>query len=94
MNKDSLTLKIIAYRKRKGWDKSDSLHNLAKSIYVESAELLDCFNQEHLDLNEIEKELADVFMYAISLASDMNLDIEEMIEKKWIDLDKRYKDVD
>lgn len=94
MNKTDLISKIEQYRVRKGWDKTDTPHNLAKSIYVESAELLECFISEKKVFSDIESELADVLMYAISLANDLNLDIEEIIEKKWIDVDKRYKDVD
>lgn len=94
MNKDSLIAKIEAYRLKKGWDKTDTPHNLAKSIFVESAELLECFINELKTQEDIEYELADVLMYAISLANDLDLDIEEIIEKKWEDVDKRYKDVD
>ncbi len=94
MNKVNLIQKIETYRARKGWDKTDTAHNLAKSIYVESAELLECFINEDIDFEKVEAELADVLMYAISLANDLNVDIEEIIEKKWIDVDKRYKDVD
>ena len=94
MNKLELISKIEVYRERKGWDKTDTPHNLAKSIYVEAAELLECFINDDLNFDDIQSELADVLMYAISLASDLNLDIEEIIEHKWIDVDKRYKDVD
>ncbi len=94
MNKENLISKIEAYRKQKGWDKTDTPHNLVKSIVVESAELLECFMDETVNLDDVKSELADVLMYAISLANDLNVDIEDIIEEKWIDVDKRYKDVD
>ncbi len=94
MNKESLIQKIEAYRAKKGWDKSDTLHNLAKSIYIESSELLECFIDDTKTHQDLKSELADVLMYAISLANDLGVDIEEIIEEKWIDVDKRYQDVD
>lgn len=83
---------LQAYRVKKGWHLSDTPHNLAKSTFVEAGELLECFIQESLDLDHVEAELADVLMYALSLAMDLNLDVKAMIEKKWLDVDQRYPD--
>lgn len=95
MNNEKLIEKIQSYRRSKGWDKSDTLHNLAKSIFIEAAELLECFkNEQTLDQQALQDELADVLMYAISLAIDLDVDLEEIIEAKWKDVDKRYADVD
>ena len=89
-----LEANIHAYRKRKGWDKSDNPKLLAKSIFVEAAELLECFNKEVFDKQAMTYELADVLMYAYALAHEYDLDVEDTIYDKWKDLDLRYPDVD
>lgn len=94
MNKSDLILKIEAYRKKKGWNLSDTALNLSKSIFIEAAELLECFQSDSLNSEAIEAELADVLMYALALAIDLDCDIEELILKKWEDVDQRYPDVD
>lgn len=66
------------------WDQFHSPANLAKSIAIESGELLECFqwNEENFKLDEVKDELADVFMYCIQLSDKLNLDIKEIIEQK------------
>lgn len=93
MNK-RLEDQIQAYRTRKGWDKTDTPKRLAKSIFVEAAELLECFKEDELDHQAMAYELADVLMYAYALAKDFDLDVEAIIKDKWKDLDLRYPDVD
>ena len=85
---------IQRYRVQKGWDKTDTPYNLSKSIVAESAELLECFLVEHPNREAIKSELADVLMYALSLARDLNVDVRELIEEKWLDVTKRYPDAD
>jgi len=61
----------------RGWDKLRP-SDLAKSISIEAAELLEVFQWTSLDIEEtkrdtqrmedIKKELADVFIYAIEMA--------------------------
>ncbi len=90
----SLEENIQAYRVRKGWDQSDTPKRLAKSIFVEAAELLECFKEEPLNTKEMAYELADVLMYAYALAKEFDLNVENLIYEKWEDLDTRYPDVD
>lgn len=83
---------IQAFRVRKGWDVSDTPHILAKSTFVEAGELLECFIQDKINEQDIESELADVLMYALSLAMDLDLDVKTIILNKLIDVDRRYDD--
>jgi len=83
---------IQAFRVRKGWDVSDTPHILAKSTFVEAGELLECFIQDEIKQADIESELADVLMYALSLAMDLDLDVKTIITKKLVDVDRRYPD--
>ena len=84
---------IQEMRKRCGWDKSDTPGILAKSIVIEAAELLECFqwNEEQYDVEEVKGELADVLMYTISLCMDLGLDYQKIVEEKMVDVLKRYE---
>jgi len=85
---------ITKMRVDKGWDKTDTPSILAKSTVIEAAELLECFqfDEDNFNLEDVKGELADVLMYALSLAMDLNLDVYEIIEEKIKDVDKRYPD--
>jgi NTP pyrophosphatase (non-canonical NTP hydrolase) len=84
--------KIQDLRIRKGWDKTDTPEILAKSIVVEAAELLECYMNEEVDLDAVKSELADVLMYAMSLAKDLDLDPYEVVVSKFDDIHQRYPD--
>ncbi|MGN1398847.1 MAG: MazG-like family protein [Erysipelotrichaceae bacterium] len=75
-----------------GWDKSDTLPILIKSVSVESSELLETiqWSEDEIDLQAVKSELADVLMYALSIAIDQNWDVKTLIEEKMVDVYKRY----
>lgn len=83
---------IETFREERGWKESDTPAILAKSIIVEAAELLECyqFSEDNVNLDNVKSELADVLMYALSLAYDLNWDIQEIIEEKLVDVAARY----
>ena len=65
------------------WQKFHSPENLAKSISIESAELLELFQwSEPSNLEEVKDELADVLTYCILLADKYDLDIEKIVLEK------------
>ena len=65
------------------WQKFHSPENLAKSISIESAELLELFQwSEPSNLEEVRDELADVLTYCILLADKYDLDIEKIVLEK------------
>ena len=83
---------IQAFRVKKGWDRTDTPNVLAKSISVESAELLECFLEEEFDIEHVKGELSDVLMVALTLAMDLNLDVKTLIQTKLLEVDKKYED--
>lgn len=83
---------IQTFRIKKGWDKTDTPNVLAKSISVESAELLECFLDEDYDIEKVKGELSDVLMVSLTLAMDLNLDVKSLIETKLLEVDKKYDD--
>ena len=85
-------IKIISeFNKERDWDKFHSLENLAKSISIESGELLECF-QWNNDYNkeEVCEELADVFTYCLMMAEKLNVKPEEIILSKLEKTKKKY----
>jgi NTP pyrophosphatase (non-canonical NTP hydrolase) len=83
----------------RGWDKLKP-SDLAKSISIESAELLELFqwSNDELDavkkdkekIEEIKKELADVFIYALQMSVLVGLDTEKIILDKLERAAKKY----
>jgi NTP pyrophosphatase (non-canonical NTP hydrolase) len=73
----------------KGWYKPDSpkqqtQRNLAMSISIEAAEVLEHFQwrEETLEPDKLAGELADVALYLIQLASISDIDLEQAILDK------------
>jgi NTP pyrophosphatase (non-canonical NTP hydrolase) len=65
------------------WDKFHSPENLAKSISIEAAELLEHFQWgPDPDLEGLRDELADVLTYCLLLAKKYNLDPQELVLTK------------
>ena len=83
----------------RGWDKLRP-SDLAKSISIEAAELLEIFQWTSLDIEEtkrdaqriedIKKELADVFIYAIEMAILLHLDVEKIVMAKLEQVRRKY----
>ncbi len=81
------TKKIIRdFIDERDWDKFHSPSNLAKSISIEAAELLECFqwDDNHYDLEHVKEELADVIIYSQQLLDKLNLDMDEIVQAKMI----------
>lgn len=77
---------IIAFRDEREWKTRDNPENLAKSIIIEAAELLENFQwgDEAVDMINVKEEIADVLIYSIALAYDLNFDIAEIIREKLV----------
>ncbi len=83
--------KLLKFRDEREWEEFHTPENLAKSISIEAAELLECFQWDSdFEKKEVAEELADVFIYAIFLADEMGLDIEDIVLKKLAENIKRY----
>ena len=84
----NLIEKIIKFRDERNWDQFHNPKDLAISISLEAAELLEIFQWSGTDLERKDKlenmkeELADVMIYSILLAEKLNLDISIIIEDK------------
>ena len=74
------------------WNQFHSPANLAKSIVIESDELLECFqwSDEEYDLQHVKEELADVMVYSQNLLDKLNLDADEIINMKMNQNEAKY----
>lgn len=74
---------IIKFQKERDWKKFHTPENLAKSISIESAELLEHFQwQKEYDELEVADELADVLIYCMYMVDSLDLDVKEIIFNK------------
>lgn len=90
---------IYQYLKERGWHKPNPV-DIAKSISIEAAELLELFQWTNTDIEstkkdmqkmeEIRGELADIFIYAFDMAVVLGLDTEKTIRHKLELVKKKY----
>ena len=73
-------------------DQFHSPANLAKSIVIEAAELLECFqwSDTEYDLQHIKEELADVLVYSQNLLDKLELDADEIVNMKMKQNEAKY----
>ena len=75
--------RLNAFVAEREWEQFHTPENLAKSISIEAAELLECFQWgASADIDQVREELADVLTYCILLASKYNLDSNELVLEK------------
>ena len=80
---DELKEEIIEFQKERDWKKFHTPENLAKSISIEAAELLEHFQWgKEYDKREVAEELADVLIYCLYMADALDFDIKEIIRNK------------
>lgn len=74
---------IIRFQKERDWKKFHTPENLAKSISIEAAELLEHFQWgKEYYVDEVADELADVLIYSFYLVDALDLDVNEIIFNK------------
>ena len=86
-----LTEKIKKFRDERDWKQFHNHKDMALSLMVEAAEVLEHFQWKSLDeierhaeshSDEIAQELADVAMYLFELSDNLGIDLPEAIEEK------------
>ena len=84
--------RIRKFTEDRDWDQFHSPANLAKSIVIEAAELLECFqwSEEEFDLQHVKEELADVMVYSQNLLDKLGLDADEIVNMKMTQNEKKY----
>ena len=84
--------RIRKFTEDRDWDQFHSPANLAKSIVIEAAELLECFqwSDNQYDIQHIKEELADVLVYSQNLLDKLGLDADEIINMKMSQNEAKY----
>jgi len=88
--------RIIKFRDERNWEQFHNPKDLAISISLEAAELLEIFQWSGTDLyrtdniESMKDELADVMIYSVLLSEKLGLDITSIIEKKLQKNEEKY----
>lgn len=82
---------IIKFQKERDWKQFHTPENLAKSISIEAAELLEHFQWDNeYDRSEVIDELADVLNYCFLMADALDVDVKQIILNKMEKTAEKY----
>ena len=88
MLKDETIRRVVRFRDDRDWRQFHTPKDLAISMNLEAAELLELFQWSGTDLEcreklpRIREELADVLSYCILMADVLGLDLDEIMNAK------------
>lgn len=96
-----LQAKVIKFREDRDWAQYHNPKDLAISLSLESAELLEIFQWKDVDEVEalrsdarvrqrVKEELGDIFIYALTLAHEFGFDPTEVVLDKVQTNEKKY----
>ena len=88
-----LNIKVQKFLSERDWNQFHTPKNLVMAISGEVGELNEIFqwlkeeetlieNISEINLNKTKDEIADIFIYLLSLTNSLNLDVNEIVEKK------------
>lgn len=84
---------VAQFGKERNWGKHHTAKNLAISIAIEAAELLEHFQWDEYgrrNLVEIEDELADVMIYLMNFANVLEIDVAAAYRRKLEKAARKY----
>ncbi|MCU5331765.1 MULTISPECIES: nucleotide pyrophosphohydrolase [Bacillus] len=85
---EDLQKEVIRFRDERNWGQFHNAKDLAISLNLEAAELLETFqwksSQEAKEtkMQEMKEEIADVMIYLLLLSDQLNIDLEEAVRSK------------
>ncbi len=93
MQLEQLISKAQVFREERDWKQYHSARNLALSVVLEAAELLEIFQwktdeeadaltQDPAEREKLSDELADILLYILLMAHDLGIDIVEAADRK------------
>jgi NTP pyrophosphatase (non-canonical NTP hydrolase) len=105
MTLDQLRERYRNFVRKRNWGKYHTPQNLAHAISVESNELLENFlwmdnpssnkvKQDEELLDEINDEMADVMIYLIGLANQLDVDLLAIVEEKMAKNEQRFDEAE
>ena len=94
---ESLMKKVDEFRDERNWRQYHNAKDLAISLSIEASELLEAFqwktSEEAWEENKenIKEEIADVLIYALTLCSELNIDVDKIVIDKIRKNGRKYK---
>ena len=83
MDSGELLQRLRQFVVERDWNQFHTPENLAKSISIEAAELLELYHwNSEADTSRVREELADVITYCVLLADKYGFDIDEIVLDK------------
>lgn len=99
-NLQEIKEKVKKFVAERNWTTEHNPKNLSMCIAIEAAELMEIFqwvsNEESWNIDKsdefihLQEELADVLIYCMSLANQLNIDVSAAIEDKMNKNEKRF----
>ena len=96
MLRDETIARVVKFREESNWRQIRTTKDLAISMSLEAAELLELFQWSGTDLEcrdklpQLREELADVLSYCILLADVCGLDLDEIMNEKVTKNEAKY----
>ena len=96
MLRDETIRRVIQFRDDRDWRQFHTPKDLAISMSLESAELLELFQWSGTDLecaenrDKLKEELADILSYCILMADVCGLDLDEIMNEKVSKNERKY----
>jgi dCTP diphosphatase len=99
LTREDLIERLVNFVRARNWEQFHSPKNLAASISIEAAELLELFQwatdtqvQElnPVELEKIGDEVADIYFYLLLFCRRLNLDLHALALRKLEKNDKKY----
>lgn len=95
---DKLIEEIIRFNKARGWTPAQT--DIAKSVVIEAAELLEKYQWDESDkkikeihpknYEEVGEEVADVFWYLVTFCNAANIELAKVVKDKIEKNEKKY----
>jgi len=92
---EDLIEEVKDFRDKRNWKKYHTPKNLALSISIEAAELLELFqwkedSLKNVDEERLEEEMADIMIYLLALSEITDVDLKEAVKTKLEKNRKKY----
>lgn len=86
---------VERFKQERGWGKHHTPKNLAMSIAIEAAELMEHFQWDDYSLQdshdeEVAKELADIVIYCLNLSQVCGIDVAAAVRSKLKSAEAKY----
>ena len=95
-NIEKLTNEVIQFRNERDWKQFHNAKDLSISLLLEASELLELFQWKE-SAKAVEKngekmkdEIADIFIYTLTLCHDLDLNPEKIVEQKLKKNEEKY----